>query len=143
MDQYGGSELFQTYPAFMKITEGKANIGCVQLRNKGLYRFYTTCCDMPLANTMNSSKIPFVGISVKLMKFSSEQEKFNVLGPVTMKAFGKYSLGEIQKGVHSKFPMSYIPKVLIFMLKGLVGKKYNPSPFFNRKEPVVEVNLLS
>ena len=103
--KHGGSELFQTYPAFMEISEGQDKIGCVQLRDKGLYRWHTTCCNMPLANTMNSSKFPFVGVSVKLMKFASEQEKMETLGPVTMKAFGKYSIGEMPKDAHPKFPI--------------------------------------
>ncbi len=143
LDEHGGSELFQTYPVFMEITAGQDNIGCIQLREKGLYRWHTTCCDMPLANTMSSSKIPFVGVSVKLMKFANEQEKMEVLGPVTMKAFGKYSIGEIPKDAHLKFPISYMPKILGFMLKGIFGKKNTPSPFFNGKEPVVKINVLS
>jgi hypothetical protein len=143
LDKHGGSELFQTYPAFMEITEGQDKVGCVQLRDKGLYRWHTTCCNMPLANTMNSSKVPFVGVSVKLMKFASEQEKMETLGSVTMKAFGKYSIGEMPKDAHPKFPVSYMPKILGFMLKGMFKKKNNPSPFFNGKEPLAKVNILS
>lgn len=143
LDKHGGSELFQTYPAFMEISEGKDKIGCVQLREKGLYRWHTTCCDMPLANTMSSSKVPFVGVSVKLMKFSNEQEKMEMLGPVSMKAFGKYSVGEMPTDAHPGFPISYMPRILGFMLKGIFKKKNNPSPFFNGKEPMVKVNVLS
>lgn len=143
LDEHGGSELFQTYPAFLEITTGQNNIGCMQLREKGLYRWHTTCCDMPLANTMSSSKVPFVGVSIKFMQFSNEQEKLKALGPVTMKAFGKYSVGEMPKDAHYKFPISYMPKILSFMLKGMFSKKNSPSPFFNGKEPVAKINVLS
>lgn len=143
LDKHGGSELFQTYPAFMEISGGQDKIGCVQLRDKGLYRWHTTCCNMPLANTMSSSKIPFVGVSVKLMKFANEQEKMETLGPVSIKAFGKYSIGEMPKDAHSSFPTSYIPKILSFMVKGIFKKKNKPSPFFNGKEPMAKVNVLS
>jgi len=143
LDEYGGSELFQTYPAFMEITAGQDNIGCVQLREKGLYRWHTTCCNMPLANTMTSPKIPFVGVSVKLMQFADKQKKEELLGRVIMKAFGKYSIGEMPRDTHPKFPISYIPKILGFMFKGMFGKKNHPSPFFNGKEPVAKANVLS
>lgn len=142
LDDHGGTELFQTYPAFMKITEGQDNIACVRLCEKGIFRWHTTCCNMPLGNTMTSSKVPFVGVSVKLMQFSSEEEKQKTLGPVIMKAFGKYSVGEMQEGVHPRFPMSFMPKVLAFMIKGLFKKMHNPSPFFNGKEPVAEIKTL-
>ena len=88
-------------------------------------------------------RLPFVGVSVKLMKFTSEQEKMETLGPVTMKAFGKYSIGEMPKDAHSKFPISYIPKIIGFMLKGMFRKKNSPSPFFNGKETVAKVDVLS
>ena len=143
LDEHGGSELFQTYPDFMEITEGQDKICGVQLRHKGLYRWHTTCCNMPLANTMNSSKIPFVGVSVKLMKFANEQEKIETLGPVTMKAFGKYSIGEMPKDAHPRFPILFMPKILGFMLKGMLRKKNSPSPFFNGKEPVAKVDAFS
>ncbi|MFC1748724.1 DUF6151 family protein [Pseudomonadota bacterium] len=142
LDEHGGSEIFQTYPTFMKITEGNEKIGCVQLREKGLYRWHTTCCNMPLANTMNSSKVPFVGVSVKLMQFSNEAEKIETLGPVIMKAFGKYAIGEMPKDAHSKFPFSFMPKILGFMFKGMLTRKNNPSPFFKYGKPVSKANVL-
>ena len=142
LDKHGGTELFQTYPAYMEITEGQENIGCVQLYKKGLYMWHTTCCNMPLANTMNSSKVPFVGVSVKLMQFDNEHEKFKVLGPVTMKAYGKYAKGEMPKDAHHKFPFSYMPKIISFMLKGMLTNKNSPSPFFRDSEPVTKAKIL-
>ncbi len=142
LDEHGGTELIQTYPDFMKITAGKDKVHGVQLATKGSYRWHTTCCNMPLANTMDSSKVPFVGVSVKLMKFANDQEKAEILGPVTMKAFGKYSAGEMPKDVHPKYPLSYIPKLMAFMIKGMFKKKNNPSPFFNGKEPITKIDTL-
>jgi len=143
LDEHGGSELFQTYPELMKVTEGQDKISAIQLKDKGIYRWHTTCCNMPIANTLSSAKIPFIGVSVKLMKFSNEQEKLNTLGPVTLKAFGKYSIGEMPNDVHSKFPLSFMPKIIGFMLKGIFGKRNSPSPFFNGKETVAKVEVLS
>lgn len=143
LDAYGGTELFQTYPSYMEITEGLDNIACVQFRDKGLYRWHTTCCRMPVANTMTSAKTPFVGVSVKLMRFSDESEKLATLGPISMKAFGKYALGEMPADAHPKFPLSYMPKIIGFMLKGMLSKKYVPSPFFVDGEPIAQAKVLS
>ena len=143
LDEHGGSELFQTYPKFMKITEGQDKISGVQLKDKGIYRWHTTCCNMPLANTMSSAKIPFVGVSVKLMKFGNEQEKLEALGPVIMKAFGRHSIGEMPKDAHSKFPISFMPKIIGFAIKGMFRKMNSPSPFFNGIETVANVEVLS
>lgn len=94
LDQYGGSEIFQTYPCYIKINQGKEKLTYTQLKPKGLLRWYTSCCNTPVANTMSSPKIPFAGVSVKLIKFSSDKEKHKVLGPVVMKAYGKSARGK-------------------------------------------------
>lgn len=141
LDKHGGSELFQTYPAFIRITEGNDNIRCMQLNHKGIYRWYTSCCKMPIANTMRSAKLPFAGISVKLMQFSDESQKEAALGPVTLKAFAKSALGEMPKDAHPKFPISFMPKIMLFMFKGLVTGKYKPSPFFQGNSPISKAKI--
>lgn len=143
LDEHGGSELFQTYPEYMQITEGQDQIACLRLSEKGLYRWYTRCCNTPIANTMTSWKMPFVGMSVKLMQFADEQEKQAVLGPVSLKAFGKYAKGDMPEDVHATFPKSYMPKVLAFMLKGALMKKNTPSPFFNGDKLVAKAEVLT
>ncbi|MBU2887642.1 hypothetical protein KO507_17890 [Gilvimarinus agarilyticus] len=140
LDEHGGSELFQTYPAFLKITQGHEHISCVQLEPKGIYRWYASCCNAPLANTMGKASVPFVGVSVKLMQFAGEDEKRRALGPVCLKAFGKYAVGEAMPvDVHPRFPVSFMPRILWFMLKGALSGKAKPSPFFADGRPVAKV----
>ncbi len=143
LDEHGGSELFQTYPQYMVITQGQDKIRAMQFGPKGLYRWHTTCCNMPLANTMTSHKVPFVGVSVKLMKFSDDEEKQRILGPVIMKAYGKYAIGEMPNDVHSTFPISYTPKILSFMISGMFRKMNTPSPFFKNGKPVSGIDVVA
>jgi hypothetical protein len=44
---------------------------------------------------------------------------------------------------HARFPISYMPKILGFMVKGMFNKMNNPSPFFNGKEPVAKKDVIS
>jgi hypothetical protein len=143
LDEYGGSELFQTYPSYMKITEGKENLACIQLREKGIMRWYASCCNAPVANTMLSAKMPFIGLSVKMMKFTSKNEKQNTLGPVIMKAFGMSARGEKPVDAYDTFPKSFMPRIIKFMIVGYLGSKHKPSPFFSEKKSVCEPKILS
>jgi hypothetical protein len=130
LNSYGGTEIFQTYPSYLTITKGQENISCVQFSSKGLLRHYASCCSTPIGNMMNSSKVPFVGIPVSFMKFESEEHKNKALGPIVMKAFGKYAKGKKPNDVHERFPFSFMPKILFFMLKGMLLKKNLPSSYF-------------
>ncbi|MDO3388340.1 DUF6151 family protein [Gilvimarinus sp. SDUM040013] len=143
LDEHGGSELFQTYPSLMKITAGAEHIAGVQLAPKGIYRWYASCCNTPVANTLGKASVPFVGVSVKFMCFANEQEKLSALGPVTLKAFGKYAVDEMPKDAHPRFPPSFLPKILWFMFKGKIGGKNKPSPFFAGDKPVSDVQRLA
>lgn len=57
------------------------------------------------------------------MQFHNEDEKTETLGSITMKTFEKYAIGETPRDTHSKFPISYIPKILGFMLKEMHEKR--------------------
>ena len=142
LDEFGGSEIFQTYPAYIKISEGSDKIACLQLKENSLMRWYTSCCKTPVANTMTTSKTPFAGVSVKLMRFKSEQDKQKILGPVILKAFGRSARGKKPADAHDNFPITFMPRILKFMLIGFIGSKFQPSPFFANGVSVVKPKVL-
>lgn len=129
LKSYGGTELLQTYPSYVTITKGENNISALQVAPKGLWRYYTSCCQTPIGNMMNGNKIPFIGIPIYFMRFESETQKDNVLGPTMMKCFGRHAIGKKPDDAHDRFPFSFMPKIIGFMLKGIFFKKYEPSPY--------------
>jgi len=142
LDDHGGTELFQTYPAYFRITKGMENIASVRLTEKGLLRHHTTCCNTPTGNMMMNPKVPFVGIPVAFMQFDSEKEKDRILGPLIMEAFGKYARNGKPDHVHERFPLSFMPKILKFMAKGYFVKKYLPSPYFSDGKSVTHPKIV-
>lgn len=61
LDEYGGTQVLQLAPSMLSIEQGQEFLSCLRLSKKGLYRWYSTCCNTPIANTV-SRKIPFVGL---------------------------------------------------------------------------------
>lgn len=137
LDEHGASELFQTYPAYINIEDGIEHLTCIKLKEKGILRWHTSCCNTPVANTLASPKMPFAGISVKLMKFNSEEEKAKILGPIIMKAFGKSARGVKPPDAYDTFPKTFLPKIMKFMFIGYLKSKHQPSPFFKNGLPTV------
>lgn len=142
LDSFGASSLVQTYPKYLAFLEGRQFITCGKLSNKGLLRWYASCCNAPLANTMPSPNVPFIGVSTKVLKFASDEEKARLLGPITVKAFAKYAKGQKPKDAYNKFPMSYMFSIAVFMLKGKLLAKTKPHPFFKSQRPIAEPILL-
>jgi hypothetical protein len=144
LDQYGATELLQTYPDNFVIEQGDTHLACLKLHSKGLLRWYASCCNTPIANTIASSTVPFVGILVNNLKFSDENAKLATIGPISIKAFAKHSLIEPPVDSHQRFPLSFLPKIAFFMMKGKWKKRYQPSPFFNQNgQPTVTPHLIS
>lgn len=76
-----GVDLFQTTPDMITFEHGTACLGLLRLSPSGLLRWHATCCGAPLANTLKSPQLPFVGLhSLRL----AEPE---ALGPVRCESF--------------------------------------------------------
>ncbi|WP_292307730.1 DUF6151 family protein [Marivita sp.] len=61
LDSDGGSEIFQTLPAFFEFLDGRDHLAVLRLGPKGLLRWHAGCCGTPIANTLPTPTLPFVG----------------------------------------------------------------------------------
>ncbi len=57
----GGTQIFQTTPDNFEFDTGIEHLGLMRLGPKGLFRWYATCCNTPIANTLATPTLPFVG----------------------------------------------------------------------------------
>ena len=129
LKSYGGTEILQTYPSYVTITKGQNNISALQLTPKSLWRHYTSCCQTPIGNMMNGKNSPFIGVPICFMQFESDEHKDKILGPTTMRCFAKYGKDNKPADAHDTFPISFMPKIMWFLLKGILTKKSRPSPY--------------
>lgn len=58
----GGTDIFQTLPAYLRIVKGQENLAILRLSPKGLMRWHATCCGTPIMNTLENLNMPFVGM---------------------------------------------------------------------------------
>lgn len=57
LDPQGGTEIFAVTPSQIKFTKGLENLTCLKLSEKGMLRWYTSCCKTPIANTPTNPAI--------------------------------------------------------------------------------------
>lgn len=89
LDPQGGSDLFQVGPEAMTITRGADRLAWVRLTEKGPLRWYTTCCNTPVANTLERRSIPF--ITLQSHRFGDPK----ALGAVTIRSFRRFAKGRV------------------------------------------------
>ena len=141
LDKNGGTEIIPAYPADIKIIAGKDVITCVRLHSKGMYRFYTSCCQTPIGNT--DPKSAWVGIIHQAYTRKDSNLPDRELGPVKCRMLGKYAKGTVPAGTPQTFDLKGLVTIMPFMIKGKIFGKAKPSPFFENGEAIVTPKVLT
>lgn len=139
LDAHGGTDIFQTTPAQIAITDGAEHLGCLRLTKNGLMRWHATCCNTPVANTLASAKFPFAGVVHTFMDLPADSaSREAVLGPVRAKVQAQYSANP-PADAYDKVPFWMYFRVARLLLRGWLKGLHTPSPFFDAKtgEPSV------
>ena len=130
LNAQGGTDIVQVAPASLSFVQGQDRIRAVRLTSKGLYRWYASCCNTPIGNTLSPS-VPFVGIVASTFDHS-RQRASDVFGEPRGGVFGKFAIGKAPAGVAARVSLSLllhtIGKVLTWRLRGSAW----PHPFFKR-----------
>jgi hypothetical protein len=142
LNSQGGSDIVQIAPASLTFVKGQHRIAGLRLTPRGLFRWYATCCNTPVGNTL-SPALPFVGIVAQAFD-NDTQRADQVFGPPTGAILGKYAIGKApagSTGIDLPFLLRAIAKVLTWRLRGRTW----PHPFFKPKtrEPIYPLTVLS
>ena len=93
LNKNGGSDIFQMSQGRITITSGSEHLACMRLTPKGLLRWYASCCNAPIGNTMASSALPFTGMVTTCMTAVDDASSFEPLGPVIAHVYRKFAKG--------------------------------------------------
>ncbi len=143
LDKAGCTEVVPVYPVNLKIKEGASHLKCTRLSTHGIYRWSTTCCNSPIANTKRG--IPWVGIFSHSFCHKDPNYLDKTLGPVKSRIMGRFAKGNVAPHTAEKINLRSILTVLPFILKGRLFKKNKNSPFFEAdgRTPIVKPYILT
>jgi hypothetical protein len=126
LDEHGGTDVVQVAPASLTFHGGAERIVGVRLAPKGLYRWYASCCNAPLGNTVGPA-IPFVGIVARAFEPGAD----DVLGKPVGAIFGKFAIGTAPEGSTSWNVPLYARAIRMVLGWRLSGRAW-PHPFFDQ-----------
>lgn len=142
LDARGGTDIVQVPSSHVMFTQGTQHLACIRLTDKGMLRWYASCCGTLIGNTPPDRKISFVGLIHSCLKGGgpSIDESF---GPVTMRVGVKSALGT-DKPTQSGL-LGGVAKAVYIILRGRIGAAYRDSPFFNMQTglPVAKPRVLT
>jgi hypothetical protein len=128
LDANGGTDIFQLSPARLEFTAGMDRVACMRLTPKGLARWYASCCNTPIGNTMATPGIPFVGL---IRAFVAEPAS-DALGPVRTRVFRQFATGDKEAIPPDERPQwRMLLRVMALMLGWRLRGDHKRSPFFD------------
>jgi hypothetical protein len=61
-DRDGGTEVIAMLPQHVHFASGLDALACISLSERGLLRWYASCCSTPIGNTPRNPKLPYAGL---------------------------------------------------------------------------------
>lgn len=140
LDAHGGTEIYQTSQSQIKIDSGHDQLKSMKLSPKGLMRWYASCCNTPIANTMSPS-LPFAGI---VHTFTDIDDRDKALGPIRAYCQTQHATGTVtHPKAHNKFPLGITGRILRQLITWKIQGKNKPSAFYDENgAPVSEPEIL-
>lgn len=62
LDQQGGTEIVQVAQPRVRLLQGEDRLAAVRLSENGMLRWYASCCNTPIGNTVGEPQISFMGV---------------------------------------------------------------------------------
>ena len=142
LDSHGGTDIVQTLPKNISLDQGTEVLACMRLTEAGLLRWYTTCCNTPIGNTLPSHKLSFIGLVHNCLE-SSGVTLDNSFGVVSTRVNTKYT-----KGALKSKPVGLIATVIrniARMVKARIDGSYQHTLFFSTDSgmPVASPKILT
>jgi hypothetical protein len=128
LDGNGGTAIVATLPKQIHFSQGLEALACMSLSDHGMYRWYASCCNTPIANTPRDFKTSYVGLIESCLTSGSPslQESF---GPIRMVLNTKYARSQVKST-----PLGNLVAMLGIM-KSVIGARvngtYKSNPFFD------------
>ena len=91
LDANGGTDIFQLSQARLVFTHGVDRVALLQLKPKGTARWYASCCNTPIGNTLPTRGVPFVGVIRAFIR----EPAADALGPIRAGVFRKFATGDV------------------------------------------------
>lgn len=128
LDERGGSEVVQISPRYVRFSEGEENLACVRLTPAGLVRWYASCCNTPIGNTMATPEMSFVGLLHSCLD-GSGSSLGEAFGPI--RCWGNVAGA---KGMPKPRQVG-VPRAILWLLSTLIVARldgsYKRTPFFD------------
>lgn len=140
VDGAGGTQVVAMLPEHVHFTGGLEHLACVSLSERGLLRWYASCCRTPIGNTPRERRVPYAGMINACL--GSAQEVESAFGPLRIAVNTKSARSAVSSTPLAT--MQGVARLMISAARARLGGGYKNNAFFTGDgEPIRPVQVLS
>ena len=142
VDQDGGTEVVASLPKQVHFNAGLEVLACMSLSERGLLRWYASCCNTPIGNTPRNPTLPYVGMVHSCLEGNSSSLE---------SSFGRLRIAVNTKSARNEVRSTRIASTvgLLIPMMSMIGARlsgaYKDNPFFlpGSRTPIRQPRVLS
>jgi hypothetical protein len=140
LDAQGGSALYQTRCARLRLDTGRDRLACIHLTDAPTLRWYAGCCGLPLFNSYANGKLPFVTVQLAACDPATRQR----VGPLRGHLFLQDAIGDTS-GLPKMRTATLMRRFFMRAIKDLIAGDRRRSPLFDPEtlEPIAQPHRLT
>lgn len=139
LDAHGGTDIVQLAQPRLHITQGLEHLAILRLSSKGLLRWYASCCNTPIGNTLSNPKVSFMGLVHSCLDKTWLETDF---GRDVAKVNTESATGEPKPKTSGLF--GNVMRFFVIALSTLISGKYKNSELFTSDgTPIVIPTILT
>lgn len=128
LDARGGTDVVAATQQQLRFTKGVESLACLTLSGRGIYRWYASCCNTPIANTARDPRLSYVAVVHSCLgemdaEFGSQRIPVN--GPKTK---GK-------RGYSTPRAMFSVARLIGAVVRARLTGRWKNTPLFKAGEP--------
>ena len=93
-DENGGTVVVASLPRHVALSGGLESLACMSLAPRGLLRWYASCCNTPIGNTIRDFRYAHLGLVHDCLE-SAGTDLTRVFGPVRMRVNRQGAKGRV------------------------------------------------
>lgn len=141
LDGMGGTDVVATQSRYVSFTSGAEALACCSLTERGLLRWYASCCNTPIANTPRNFRLPYVGVVHTSLGSATEIECS--FGPIRTRLNTHSAKGAVRSTKLSQ--LRALARLVPALMLARITGSYRNTPFFDiqRGVPVSTPKVLT
>ena len=127
LDHIGGTDIVATLQQHVRLTKGAESLACLSLSERGLLRWYASCCNTPIANTTRNPRLSYVGL-VHTCLGPTQRSLDAAFGPASMPVNTKHAKAPV--ATNALRMLTSIAGIFASVARARLNGTYAQSPFF-------------